>query len=341
MFKTPKPNPRKNAGDTLVEVLISFSILGFFTIISTQTAIDSLKSSQATQERSEAISILQSQIEFLHSLAPSTAFKPILAGSSTKVFCINPSTAAVTPLTGSHATTVPAVESDSLASPTPYPSACVQSKYFISITAPTVADSSFVFRARWDGLSNPNEEVVFRYVVYNGNVAIVPPPAPAPAPGPPPPPPSPSCPIPLPVRYDWMGTPINTSVTSNRITGPDGVGPLQLTNSFGGVSLPAWNNYTVTLRSYDTHDFDVPDPSKTNERWRVVLLDGSGSTVYTSAYSADIPDVAAPSGQNYRQGPATVFTGQTIGAGTDRVRAQHIDNGSDGFHVQSVVISCP
>jgi hypothetical protein len=138
-----------------------------------------------------------------------------------------------------------------------------------------------------------------------------------------------------------MGTPIDTSVTSNRITGPEGVGPVQITDSLGGATLPAWNNYTVTLRSYDTHDYDVPDPSKTNEKWRVVLLNGSGNTIYTSPYSADVPDVAAPPGQEYRQGSATVFTGQTIGADADRVRAQHIDTGSDGFHVQSVVITCP
>jgi type II secretory pathway pseudopilin PulG len=342
MFKVHKNSSRKTAGDTLVEVLVSFSILGFFTIVSTQTAIDSLKSSQATQERSEAISILQSQIEFLHSLSSSTAFKPILTGSSTKVFCIDPSSGNVTPLTGSHATAVPAVESDNLATPSAYPGACVQSKYFISISAPTASDSSFVFRARWDGLSNPNEEVVFRYVVYNGNVAIAPPaPAPAPSPSPSPPPASPTCPIPLPVRYDWMGSPIDTSYQANRITGPDGTGPQQINGSFGGVSLPAWNNYTVTLRSYDTHDFSSPDPSKVNERWRVIFEESNGNATYTSPYSNDVPDVAAPAGVDYRQGAATVFTGQTITAGSGGIIAQHINAGSDGFHVQSVVVSCP
>lgn len=341
MLRFRRHSMRAISGDTLVEVLIAFSILGFFTIVSTSTAIDSLQSSQATQERSEAITTLQSQIEFVHSIAASAAFKPIINGTGLKVFCIDPTTGNPVALTGSHATSVPTVEADNLGSPSPYPAACIQnSKYYISITAPTATDDSFVFRARWSGLSNPDEEVTFRYVVYNGNITVAAPP-PAPGPAPSPPPAGPSCPIPLPVRYEWMGTPINTSVESNRITGPEGVGPLQITASLGGAALPAWNNYTVTLRSYDTHDYDVPDPSKTNERWRAILLDSGGNAVYTSNYSADVPDVAAPAGQNYRQGPATVFTGQTIGAGAERVRAQHINAGSDGFHVQSIVISCP
>lgn len=154
--------------------------------------------------------------------------------------------------------------------------------------------------------------------------------------------PAPSCPLANTVSYtfDPGGPKDNFRSDNNRISGPSGVeppnlGPVALALPFGGI--PAWDNYTVTLTAYDTHDLFEPDNDK-QERYRIRLLNSSSGTTYTSPYTTDVPTTIV---DGVRQGPPDVFTGQTINDGSVSLIAEHIGIGGNGFHVDTATISCP
>lgn len=154
-----------SAGDTIVEVLIVLSIIGFSIAISSASANGSLTKSRNSEEHSEALGLLSSQVELLRSASSQqvntqlgTAF--CMSGNSTVAFS---SSAVLT----------------TLASPSPYPGSCVypsgcnnsQACYYLSIVyTPTTSTSppsqdNYDFKVLWYGPNSAGlqkEEITYR-----------------------------------------------------------------------------------------------------------------------------------------------------------------------------------
>jgi len=76
-------------GDTIVEVLISLAILGMAFGISFSTAHKSLLSTRNSQEHSEALQLLNSQLELIRAnVNKQQQSSPVF--NSTSTFCMNP-----------------------------------------------------------------------------------------------------------------------------------------------------------------------------------------------------------------------------------------------------------
>lgn len=154
------------AGDTIVEVMIVLAILGLSFAISYATANRGLQQSRNAEEHSEALGLLNSQVELVRAAYAAQQTLP-----STYSFCIpnssDPST--TTPLTSAgHNYTLPQPDSSD-SDFANYPSGCVNSFYHVSITKRTpptgTGTAYFDFMVRWDGLGNlgiQQEELTYR-----------------------------------------------------------------------------------------------------------------------------------------------------------------------------------
>lgn len=86
-----------STGETIVEVLLSIVILGFTIVVVFSLARNSLSTGQAAGERTQALTIVQSQIERLKllSTSPNSKSPSGIFGQGTKEFCINTNNAVV------------------------------------------------------------------------------------------------------------------------------------------------------------------------------------------------------------------------------------------------------
>ncbi len=150
-------------GDTIVEVMVVLAVLGLALSISYATANRGLQQSRNAQEHSQALGIINSQIELLRNVFAEQAGGSLPAGA----FCLAPPTATQTvnaTTLGTGATGFKnALATDNL-NTTAYPGPCTQDgRYRLSIV-PRVGNV-YDFRVRWDGISNlgrQQEELTYK-----------------------------------------------------------------------------------------------------------------------------------------------------------------------------------
>ncbi len=157
-------NRLKQGGDTIVEVMIVLAVLGLAIGICYRTAIKSLQAARAAQENSQAVQLLQSQVEVLYSKASirdNTDPNYIFRGGT---FCVD---------TQSPPTTPPYNIVNILPIASPAPATCTQSIYNVTIvycgansggdpvctTAPGhTTDDTFVLTAIWDDVDGQGKD---------------------------------------------------------------------------------------------------------------------------------------------------------------------------------------
>lgn len=140
---------RKNAGDTIVEVMIVLGVLSLAFAVSSATARRALSQSRNAEEHSQALGNVSSQVELLRDAV--TQQHDTTTIFSGRPFCMNGSTPV--PFSSSTYTVAPNAANDSFTS---YPSNCKSNLYNQSIVyvVPDASDHSkdyFEFRSRWDG----------------------------------------------------------------------------------------------------------------------------------------------------------------------------------------------
>lgn len=157
---------RLNAsGDTIVEVLIVLAVLSFSFGISYATATSGLNKSQTSEEHSETIGVLNSQVELLR--AAVSAQNASVFPTSGGTFCMNSSDQPVAFATGY---TLPASAAlDSAGGYAGYPAACISANglYHTSIVYNS-AQNLFDVTVRWDGVGNEGpQQAEFTYRTYS------------------------------------------------------------------------------------------------------------------------------------------------------------------------------
>lgn len=135
-----KHTHRSQAGDTIVEVLIAVAVISLMLASAFVVVNRSIKSSRQTQERSEALKLLEGQVERLKVLASDTSSGVFVR---TAPFCIEGS--------------VIKDESDA---------ACIKgsSKYQLSLDR--VSANTFSATASWDGIHGYKENINIMYKLY-------------------------------------------------------------------------------------------------------------------------------------------------------------------------------
>ncbi|HVX23940.1 MAG TPA: prepilin-type N-terminal cleavage/methylation domain-containing protein [Candidatus Saccharimonadales bacterium] len=130
---------RNQAGDTIVEVLVVLAVLGAALAIAFMIANHSLGTDRDSQEHSQALTLLQSQVEALRTL-------PLSTYTDGEYFCIN---LAATPPAAVPFTASPV----NLNSYGTYPATCIQGFYHLAIhyiKAVSNAPDTFTLTAVWD-----------------------------------------------------------------------------------------------------------------------------------------------------------------------------------------------
>ena len=173
---------RSQAGDTIVEVMIALAVIG--AVIGTSYAISarSLRLGRQAQERTEALKLVESQVELIKTAAQG---KNTAIFTSSSDFCLTTTAAGVT-LSQNGA--VPAdFITDSLTTNNnltggSYSVACSQgvaSRYKLSMkrvdvdtvvvgVLTPVKTSTFTIRARWDKIGGGKDEVSIDYRLHRG-----------------------------------------------------------------------------------------------------------------------------------------------------------------------------
>lgn len=178
---------QRQAGDTLIEVMIALAIIGLVIAISYSTASRALQVGRRAQERTEALKEAEGQVETLKAIgslpAPNDIFSTVAGGPTDPSFCvtgagifeqntINPDIFA--PGVNLDVAPVGVVPSGAIT----YNSACtggVDGRYRKSITrtdglvAPI--SSTFTVRVRWDRVGGGRDEVVLVYKLHKGQYA--------------------------------------------------------------------------------------------------------------------------------------------------------------------------
>lgn len=170
---------RTQAGDTIIEVMIALAIVG--AVIGTSYAISarSLRTGRQAQERTEALKLVESQIELLKAAAP--AQKATLFSSPAGNFCVTTSPAGVVVAQNSPPPADPFADPlvVQVGSAGPgYAADCAlgdSKRYLMSIqrvdepaVAPAPVTSVFVIRARWQKVGGGNDEVLVSYRLHKG-----------------------------------------------------------------------------------------------------------------------------------------------------------------------------
>ncbi len=172
----PRLKQLNQAGDTIVEVLIVMAVLGLAFSISLATANKGLTQSRNAEEHSEALGIINSQVELVRAaFANNPASVPSVTANS---FCMsNPADTTKIPLLLHRYSVDPnnAAADDLSSLPSgnypnnPPDNSCVQNNYYhISVTHRPSASSSqdyFDFIVRWDGiggLGRQQEELSYK-----------------------------------------------------------------------------------------------------------------------------------------------------------------------------------
>ncbi len=253
------------AGDTIVEVLIVLAVLGLALSIAYATANRGLQQSRNAQEHSQALGIINSQVELLRSAFAKQNGAAIETQGAAGPFCLSTSGAnvTITPLANSGPSSFNEnLASDKLNNTTTYPGPCIQNTlYDISVIGR--GNGVYDFRVRWEGLGNlgrQQEEITYKI----GNVTAA-------ATGGytdpeiPPPPAAPSLALSLTstavtvspggtFRLDWATTPAATSCTaSGAWSGSKGAsGSANITVPIGTTDTSLAYSLTCTLGTAST-----------------------------------------------------------------------------------------
>lgn len=137
--------PLNNTGDTIIEVLIVLGILGFAFTISSATASRGLNKSRNAAEHSQALGIVNSQIELLRQ---AVSKKTNVALSMP--FCMNGTNPK--PFAPSYGATVPANAADDVL--TNYPPECTSNNLYHQSITYDAGSGYFTLRTRWDSIGN-------------------------------------------------------------------------------------------------------------------------------------------------------------------------------------------
>lgn len=147
----------RSRGDTLVEVLIALAVLTTILVGAYITANRSQNTNQASQERGEAIKIVESQIERLKGLLSSGTIV-VPAGS----FCVNTANSGLTTITAPANPFSESLETATL----PYvPADCgnLGGRYNIAIRA---SSNTYEFLVRWHRIGGSRDQINMYYRVY-------------------------------------------------------------------------------------------------------------------------------------------------------------------------------
>jgi prepilin-type N-terminal cleavage/methylation domain-containing protein len=153
-------------GDTIVEVLIAMAIVSSVLGISYSTVSRSKKTIQNAQERSQALRLVEGQVEQLRSFATDTA-KVVTLNVQNNIFCFNKTSAvdATPKIYNAYAGAVTTVPSNPDADTAPYQSDCIDSStgvaYSLSIDPPPSGGNTYIFRARWDRIGGGAKQEVY------------------------------------------------------------------------------------------------------------------------------------------------------------------------------------
>jgi type II secretory pathway pseudopilin PulG len=164
-----------NTGDTIVEVLIVLAVLGLALSISYATANRGLQQSRNAQEHSEALGIINSQIELLRSAFVKQSGSAVETQGSSGPFCLSPPAGSViiTPLANSGPDKFNEnLATDKLGNTTTYPGPCIQNTLYSSSIVGR-GNGVYDFRVRWEGLGKlgrQQEELTYKI----GNVTLTP-----------------------------------------------------------------------------------------------------------------------------------------------------------------------
>jgi prepilin-type N-terminal cleavage/methylation domain-containing protein len=143
---------RRQAGDTIIEVMIVLAILGSAIGISYAIANKSLANTRSAQENAEATALLQAQVEAFHFISP-TADLTTLA---TQHFCLDTSASTPTVILNTN--------------PIPVAAGClINNLYSIDISHPGGPANEFTFKATWPDLQQKsyNDSVTLVYRAYH------------------------------------------------------------------------------------------------------------------------------------------------------------------------------
>jgi prepilin-type N-terminal cleavage/methylation domain-containing protein len=172
----------RQAGDTLIEVMIAVAIISLVITVSYATANRSLQIGRRTQESTEALKIAESQLEILKSMGDlrpdaqdifgSTSTSPARSSLS---FCVEPSTIYAQNAIVSDVFSPSANLNTEVAGTIPtgtmtYNAACAVgpgARYKRSITREDIGEqSTFTVRVRWESVSGRGDEVALVYKLH-------------------------------------------------------------------------------------------------------------------------------------------------------------------------------
>lgn len=144
----------KQAGDTIVEVLIAIAVISMILAGAFAVTSRSARAVRDSQEHAEALFLLQGQVERVRMLAVSG--NAAVYGSA--IFCVDETN---TVQTGFGYTAVPSLATDNWAQ---YPTACrsVNNLYNEAITYNS-GTQVFTFLSRWDGVTHDRNQVELFY----------------------------------------------------------------------------------------------------------------------------------------------------------------------------------
>ncbi len=164
-----KPKSLNNRGDTIVEVMIVLAVLGFAFATSTSIATKSLSQSRTSEEHSQGLGMLNTQVELLRAAA--TAGGDVFRDG--EPFCMSTAGA---PIYFAPGNTVPEDQNADVFSNYPAPDCgSVNVFYNQSITYDSTT-GNYVLRVRWDGVGDlGKQQEVTSYRTYKLSPSSIPP----------------------------------------------------------------------------------------------------------------------------------------------------------------------
>lgn len=178
---------RKQHGDTLIEVMIALAIIGSVIAISYATASRALRTGQAAQERTEALKLIEGQIETLKATAaahPDDLFSVLPANPTQPSFCVDSSlTIYNEQLTQAKAEDLQVDNLVTASGPNGVPTGAEtynshcslgqSGRYKLSVVRSDAivsgnTQSTFVVRARWERIGGGRDEIAIYYKLHRG-----------------------------------------------------------------------------------------------------------------------------------------------------------------------------
>lgn len=162
MLKFTKRRPLNQRGDTIVEVLISIAIVSMILGGAYVMTNRSLQATRGAQERSNALKVVEAQLEILKSVAGGANTGTVMGQSTPAEFCIVPTTLAV-----SSAATATNCRFDTQGNAYTGNS---QPVFRVVITRAPTADGegyTFTIKNTWDSIISKNtEQTTMSYRIY-------------------------------------------------------------------------------------------------------------------------------------------------------------------------------